>query len=231
MKTRRAALAKWLRRAEAGDAAAQLALGEHYGRVAPKDQRRAVFWYRRAAAQGHLDAMHLLAYNLYFGIGAPNAVQEARRWLESMARSGDPRGMYNLGETYELPGGGSEDLAEAAKWYRRAAAEGYADGNAKLGVLMCNGLIPGDRAQARAHLEIGARAGNAGAQTMLGVMYHAGTDVPRDDDKAVELYRKAAAQGEPVAMYNLSLCYLDGHGVKKSKRLYSYWLRRSIEAL
>lgn len=172
-----------------------------------------------------------LGYNLYWGIGTPKAVQEARGWFESVARSGDPRGMYNLGESYELGSGGSEDLSEAAKWYRRAAAEGYTDGDAKLGVLMSNGLIPGDRAQARAHLEIGVRAGNAMAQTMVGVMYHKGTEVPRDDDKAVELYRKAAAQGEPTAMYNLSMCYLDGHGVKKSKRLYSHWLRRFVDAL
>ena len=46
-------------------------------------------------------------------------------------------------------------------------------------------------------------------------MYHKGRAVPRDYAKAVAWYRKAAAQGNPVALDNLGLMYRDGLGVPR----------------
>jgi TPR repeat protein len=38
-------------------------------------------------------------------------------------------------------------------------------------------------------------------------------------------YRKAARQGDAKAQYNLGLCYRDGEGVRKNRRLAIRWLK------
>ena len=58
-----------------------------------------------------------------------------------------------------------------------------------------------------------AEAGDALAQSNLGVAYHNGEGVPEDDAEAVKWYRKAAEQGDAIAQTNLGFMYLLGEGV------------------
>ena len=58
-----------------------------------------------------------------------------------------------------------------------------------------------------------ANAGDADAQTTLGVRYNNGAGVPQDDTEAVAWHRKAAEQGVADAQFNLGLAYYDGEGV------------------
>jgi TPR repeat protein len=60
-----------------------------------------------------------------------------------------------------------------------------------------------------------AEAGEAPAQTNLGVMYAEGKGVPKDDVEAVKWFRKAADQGLVDAQYNLGKMYAEGRGVPK----------------
>lgn len=57
---------------------------------------------------------------------------------------------------------------------------------------------------------------DAVALTNLGVRYAKGDGVPKDSVKAVELFRKAAAQGYASAMNNLGWMYANGEGVSQS---------------
>jgi hypothetical protein len=43
-------------------------------------------------------------------------------------------------------------------------------------------------------------------------MFYSGRGVAQSHEEAVKWLRLAAAQGEPNALYNLSLCYAHGHG-------------------
>ena len=53
-------------------------------------------------------------------------------------------------------------------------------------------------------------------QGFLGVMYANGQGVKQDYAKAVELYQKAAEQGDASAQYNLGIMYKNGLGVKQN---------------
>ncbi len=55
----------------------------------------------------------------------------------------------------------------------------------------------------------------AEVQNRIGYMFSAGTGVQKNDTKAMEYYRKAAAQGHPAAVFNLAGGYLSGRGVQK----------------
>ena len=57
--------------------------------------------------------------------------------------------------------------------------------------------------------------GDAVAQYNLGVRYEDGQGVPKDLEKAAELYQKAANQGHAGAQFNLGLLYAHGQGVPK----------------
>jgi TPR repeat protein len=70
-----------------------------------------------------------------------------------------------------------------------------------------------------------ADQGNAEAQYNLGVMYRQGKGVPADDQKAIELWTKAADEGNnATAQFSLGLMYRQGKGVPANdKQAVSYW--------
>ena len=72
-----------------------------------------------------------------------------------------------------------------------------------------------------------AKAGHAGAQNNLGVMYENGDGVPKDLAKAVEWWQKAAAQGNAIAQYLLGRMHWLGEGVSKNHVLAYAWLNLS----
>jgi hypothetical protein len=58
-----------------------------------------------------------------------------------------------------------------------------------------------------------AEAGNAEAQSKLGVLYASGVGMKMDKREAVSWYRKSAEQGYPVGQWNLAFMYVRGEGV------------------
>jgi TPR repeat protein len=68
--------------------------------------------------------------------------------------------------------------------------------------------------------------GNPAAQSMLGVMYQLGLDVPADGNRAVSLLKAAAEGGEGLAAHNLSTLYATGApGVERDPQLSRFYLR------
>lgn len=58
---------------------------------------------------------------------------------------------------------------------------------------------------------------NSDAMVNLGVCYFNGTGVKQNEEKAVELYSKAAEMNHSSAMYNLGYCYSHGRGVNQNE--------------
>lgn len=115
-------------KADAGDAAALIALGDLY-RTGPKDLRdlaRAVALYREAARQGHPDARFRLGRLHEAGEGVERDVAAAIRWYELAAQAGGHAGAeFALGDLYFHGRGVAQDHAEALAWFRRAAEQGH----------------------------------------------------------------------------------------------------------
>ena len=74
-----------------------------------------------------------------------------------------------------------------------------------------------------------AKAGDADAQNMLGVMYGSGKGVRRDDAEAVKWWRKAAEQGLAQAQFSLGWCYHYGKGVAQDDTEAVKWYRKAAE--
>ncbi len=74
-----------------------------------------------------------------------------------------------------------------------------------------------------------ARNGDANAQLALGVRYHDGHGVARDDVQAFKWFLKAAEQGNPRGQYDVGLSYEDGLGVERDMSQAVSWYRKAAE--
>jgi TPR repeat protein len=76
--------------------------------------------------------------------------------------------------------------------------------------------IAGDFDTALVLLGVGVNRGDARAEFFLGIMYEAGTGVPKDAHEAANLYRQSADQGLAPAQNNLASLYANGDGVAQN---------------
>ena len=73
-----------------------------------------------------------------------------------------------------------------------------------------------------------AAKGDAATQCQMGLFYMNGIGVDRDEDKAVEWLKKAAAQNHAQAQYNLGIYYAKFTD-KEAVRLAVKWLKKAVE--
>jgi len=80
--------------AEEGDADAMYVIGSIYR--FQEDYSVAKTWYRRAADQGHTEAMDTIGLDYYHGYGVPENLEKAIEWLEKAANLGHQRATETL---------------------------------------------------------------------------------------------------------------------------------------
>jgi TPR repeat protein len=74
-----------------------------------------------------------------------------------------------------------------------------------------------------------AKAGNADAQHLLGLMYYMGRGVQRDYPQALVWHRKAALAGKADAQYIVGAMYYTGNSVPQDQKLAVAWFRKAAE--
>jgi TPR repeat protein len=101
---------------------------------------------------------------------------------------------------------------DALRHIQRAADAGSSEGAHRLAIIYAQGLAGTPRDEARA-LDLFGRAAAAGhtrAQINLGILYLRGLGVPRDIVNARAWLEKAAASGDPQALYTLGRAMDEG---------------------
>ena len=121
-----------LARANAGDAAAQVEVGEHYAHagatehyltVAAQDYQQAAAWYLKAANQKFIDGeLHLAALYRDGGDGFPRDMEQAAAWYLKAANQGDVTAQGTLAVLYSMGQGVPHDDSEAYFWFDIAAS-------------------------------------------------------------------------------------------------------------
>jgi TPR repeat protein len=112
-------------RANAGDAAAQVLVGECYasGKGVTRDLKQAAEWYQRAAEKGDTDGeVHLAALYRDGGKGLPRDMAYAAEWYRKAAGQGDVTAQATLGVLYSIGQGVPHNDVEAYYWLDLAAA-------------------------------------------------------------------------------------------------------------
>jgi hypothetical protein len=111
-----------------------------------QNEREAVYWFRKAADQGHSGAQDELGERHYEGRAVLQDYGEAASWFRKSAEQGDDFGQHRLGLMYAKGEGVPLDYVEAYMWLNLAAAEApagpYRDERAKERELVAQKMTP-----------------------------------------------------------------------------------------
>lgn len=120
-----------LAKANAGDPAAQAAVGDVYAagsgttrtnRQLDEDYKQAATWYRKAAEQGDTAAETRLAALYRDGKGVARDMVQAADWYRKAAEQGDAGAQGILGVLYSFGQGVAQNYVEAYFWLDLAAS-------------------------------------------------------------------------------------------------------------
>ena len=116
-------------RANQGGADAQFSLGLLYKRGAGtiQDTKQAVYWYTKAAEQGHVQAQYELGSEYLFSGDdeVPQDYKQSVYWYTKAAEQGHILAQNKLGKIYEYGEEAPQDYKQAFFWYTKAAEQGH----------------------------------------------------------------------------------------------------------
>ncbi|KPC50283.1 tetratricopeptide repeat protein [Amantichitinum ursilacus] len=163
------------------------------------------------------------------GLGVRRDDGAAMDYFQKAAVLNNVYAMAHLGQAYFLGNGTLVDQDKGYLWAERAAQAGVPLALNQVGWQNLFGVgIPKDTAVARNAYLMSARAGDATGQLQTGWMY---THIaPIDYRQAMVWYRKAAAQGDALAMGNIGYLYEHGLGVPQDDAQAVQWYRPAARA-
>ena len=203
----------------------------------PRDEKRAVELFEKAAAAGHIRAQINLGILYMRGQGVPADLIQARAWLEKAAAGGDPQALYTLGRALsESMGQAVADPVRAADLYRRAAEKGHARAGLRYGLALSEGNgVKRDPVAAQRWLMQAQESGIPEAALAMGDMA-ARTPASRDKatnekivQSALSWYQGAANAGVPSAQFKLANAYFAGVGVPRDPAQAQLWYGRAAQ--
>jgi hypothetical protein len=131
-----------------------------------------------------------------------------------------------MGYFYETGSKVTADPAAAAEWYKKATKQDDRLADWLLGRLYFTGAVPRDLDAAETSLKRAASQGDPYGEYLLGLV-----KLERNDYvNAAVMFRKAAAQGIPMAQQQLGNLLKDGKGVDADKMQAYVWLLVSYDA-
>ena len=113
---------EWLRiGADLGVAAAQFGVGGIYRWAAPQDHAMTVYWYRKAAEQGHLQSLADLGRFYAYGVGGlTQSYETAYEMFSVAARGGNSNGQLWLSMLYMGGVGVAQNTEQSLYWMARS---------------------------------------------------------------------------------------------------------------
>ncbi len=179
--------------AENGMKEAQYNLGSCYylGRGTEIDYAKALEMYKKAADNGVVEAMRSVGHMYHEGKGTEKDDVKGFEYIKKAAEAGDTDSIGQLGLWYFQGIGTDIDYEKAAEWYEIGSRAGDTTCMAALGSLYMLNKIPGSPDKAIELFDKAAEQDDAIAMYTLGFCYEQGYGVPRDLEKALEMYRKA----------------------------------------
>lgn len=208
-----------------------------------KDADLALELLEKAASEDDSQAMFELT-QYFLELGGPEKVDDdkAWEWLNKAADAGNPNALASLGSVlFDGKTFGARkieaDPAKAVETFSKLAEQGVPAGLRTMGELHASGLagVERDFAKALDYFTRAAQGNDAAAQVVLAGYYDQGVDITPDDDKievtpnpaaALELYRLAARNNVPVALYNVGVFYETGRSVDQDPaKAFAFYLQ------
>lgn len=209
----------WLRGAEDGIADNQFDVAWAYregDNGAPQNSQKAFYWIEKAAQNGYVPAMNVLADLYSNGEGTEQNEAEALNWRKRSAETGDMYGQCSLGFMYDLGQGCDVDPDMAAYWYRQSADQGFPTAQHNLGYCYENGVgVEVDLTESFRWYMKAAEQGDSMAQRRVGEYLRLGRGTPPDPELAYYWYAQAAEQEDLSACFEQALMLFEGYGCRQ----------------
>jgi TPR repeat protein len=194
-----------------------------------KDYQLALMWLTPLADKGHTKARYYLGWMYQNGLGVAIDYPKAAYWYRLAAEQNDSSSQAELGYLYQMGLGVAPDDNLAVQWYAKSAKAGDQQGQMHLATMYRDGRgVARNFKEAERWFSMAADQGSAWAQMSLGLLYtHGGDGLPQDYARAVDLFRKAADQNDPDALYNLGWAYESGLGVPQDRQQAIEWYNKA----
>lgn len=203
-------------KAEDGDADFQFEAGDSYRWGicgAEEDDQKAIYWFEKATAQGHLEAAKAYADYLITGEHIEKDEETAASLYKIVSDKGIHEATYELALCYFNGSGVPQDNEIALKYMKIAAEEEINHAQEWLGCVFYNGnIVEQDFKTAIAWLE---KANTSYATYVLGECYYYGCGVEMNYEVAFKHYNEARERGSPFGECKLGVCYLLGRGCQQ----------------
>lgn len=225
------ALPLMLAEAERGDARAQYNL-TYLAKMGAGTYEDAYKWMVKAREQGYAFAIWRLGFAFEKGLGVKVDRDRTLALYREAAKHGIPEAEFSFG--IATLNAAEPDKKLGLEWIQRAARHGNAEAakflNAPPETKKENKATDQqDMAANLLLLENAAAQGDARAEMTLGSIHARALGVPRDMEKAVDWYKKAADHGQTDALIILGLMYLNGDEVKQDQAAGLRYLRSAVD--
>ena len=186
----------------------------------------------RAADAGYALSQNYMGGVYRDGLMVEQDFEKAAYWYDLAAQQGNKYGLYNLGLFYQEGVGVEQDTITAVFLLMRSADEGLVDAEFDLAMLLRHSEDPILEGQLKLAADIFqelAEEGHHRAMFQYGYALAHGAGITRDEEGAVEWYKKAAQYKIPDAMNNLSVMYTAGRGVEASQKEAFSWAEKAAK--
>lgn len=164
----------------------------------------------KAKSEGNISASLLLADYYLAQDSDEGKLMQARDIYQALAAKGEANAQLKLGYLYVEGKGGPVDLKTAAYWFTKASKQGQPMAQFLLAQMYQRGQIgAGPNLKAAKKWYSASKNTFPRSALALGFIYDTSDDLYR---QAADNYRLAAANDQPVALYNLGLIYEYGKG-------------------
>lgn len=220
--------------ANQGDVSAQRTLGLMYanGGVVPKNDAKAVYWLKKAAAKNDARAQFALGVQYQHGRGVPQDLDKAESLLQKSAKQGYVRAEGQLGQLYSQPGSKQNDK-KSLQWYDTAVNHDDVNAEVLLAIKYFNGKgVTQNYDKAFSLFQKAADHNDAYAQSKVGLMYLNGLGTKKDAQLAYQwgtiALNKATGQTKVDAQQvcDQAAKDLSSKKVKKAKQNAQEWLSK-----
>ncbi|MDE7347337.1 MAG: SEL1-like repeat protein [Muribaculaceae bacterium] len=211
------------------------------GILTSADIERALDLLKSAADKNYVPAYLPLARMYDKGYKkVPKDLEKAFEWDLKAAEAGVVRAYGNVGYAYREGEGTMKDFEKAKEWYEKGIAKGDIGSMSGLAYMYLSDFKGFENDNEKAFelynkaYETAEKAGDmeqcANRAVSIGYCYNLGYGVPKNMDKAMEWYTKAAEAGDEVAMDNLGIIYYYGNdGVQKNYDKAFYWFSKAAK--
>ena len=192
----------------------------------PQDYERAFECFAKAAKLGLSDAEFMLGKSWFLGQGTKEDYNKSFDSFLLAAKDGNVPAKYAVGMCYEYGIGISKDLIKAFEWYMESAEQDLPVAEYKVATCYWNGTgTKDDLGAAIFWYNKAAEDGDPMAECKIADQLLGSGE----EDKAFELYMKAAEQGNCIAEYRVGMLYFGGDGVEQDYEKGVKYFARSAE--